>query len=157
MCIRDRINLSAISLDLGRIFSVESLLEILNNCIPPTFIIGISVIAITIIPIPPNHWSSALHNRIAFGMSSKFEIIVDPVVVVPDMLSKNALVKENSTLEKINGSDPKIAILNHDKDVNKKACCRFNFLSWSKLERKNNVPNIIVTIEAPKKDESISW
>jgi hypothetical protein len=90
-------------------------------------------------------------------MSSKLEIIVDPVVVIPDMLSKNALVKENSTLEKINGSDPKIAILNHDKDVNKKACCRFNFLSWSKLERKNNVPNIIVTIEAPKKDESISW
>ena len=34
---------------------LESLLDILNNCIPPTFIIGIRVIAITIIPIPPNH------------------------------------------------------------------------------------------------------
>ena len=29
--------------------------ELLNNCMPPTFIIGIRVIAITIIPIPPNH------------------------------------------------------------------------------------------------------
>ena len=29
--------------------------EIRNNCIPPIFIIGIRVIAITIIPIPPNH------------------------------------------------------------------------------------------------------
>ena len=43
-----------------------------------------------------------------------------------------------------------------DKEVNKKACWRFNFLLWSKFERKNNVPKIIVTIEAPKKEESIS-
>ena len=32
------ISLKAISLDLGKIFSDESLLDILNNCIPPTFI-----------------------------------------------------------------------------------------------------------------------
>ena len=44
-----------ISFDFGNNFSEESLLEILNNCIPPTFIIGIKVIAITIIPMPPNH------------------------------------------------------------------------------------------------------
>tara|TARA_A200000113_G_scaffold134632_1_gene121088 strand:+ start:141 stop:329 length:189 start_codon:yes stop_codon:yes gene_type:complete len=62
-------------------------------------------------------------------MLSKFEIIVEPVVVIPDMLSKKALVKENSTLEKMNGSDPKIAILSQDKEVNKKACCKFNFFS----------------------------
>jgi hypothetical protein len=45
------------------------------------------------------------------------------------MLSKKALVKENSILEKIKGRDPKIAMLNHDNAVNKKACCKFNFLS----------------------------
>ncbi len=61
---------------------------------PPTFIIGIKVIAITIIPIPPNHWSIALHNRIPFGVFSKSEIIVDPVVVIPDILSKKASVIE---------------------------------------------------------------
>ena len=44
-----------LSLDLGKIFSALSLLDILNSCIPPTFIIGIRVIAITIIPIPPSH------------------------------------------------------------------------------------------------------
>ena len=56
-------------------------------------------------------------------------IIVEPVVVIPDILSKKALVKENSTLEKIKGKDPKIAILNQDNAVNKKACCKVNFFS----------------------------
>ena len=32
-------------------------------------------------------------------------------------------------LEKKIGSDPKIAILSQDNAVNKKACCKFNFLS----------------------------
>ena len=83
-------------------------------------------------------------------------MIVDPVVVIPDILSKKAFVIEKLTLEKIKGRDPKIAILNHDKEVNKKACCRFSFFSWSKFDKKNNVPKIIVTIDAPKKDESSS-
>ena len=116
------INLNAISFDLGRIFSDESLFEILKSCIPPTFIIGINVIAITIIPIPPNHWSNALHNKILLGISSRLEIIVEPVVVMPDMLSKNAFVNEKSILENKNGSEPNIAILNQDKAVNKNAC-----------------------------------
>ena len=62
--------------------------------------------------------------------------------------------KEN--LEKTKGREPNIAIFNHDSAVNKKACCKFNFLSWSRFDKKNSVPNIIVTIEAPKNDESIS-
>ena len=82
--------------------------------------------------------------------------MVEPVVVIPDILSKKAFVNENSRLENIKGSEPKIAILNHDNAVNKNACCKFNFLSWSRFERKNNDPKIIVTIDAPKNDESIS-
>ena len=146
----------AISFDLGNIFSDESLFEILNNCIPPTFIIGIKVIAIIIIPIPPNHWRIALQSKILFGISFKLEIIVDPVVVIPDILSKNALVNEKFKSEKMKGNEPNIAMLNHDKVVRRNACCSDNFLSWSRLDKKNKVPNIIVTIDAPKKDESIS-
>ena len=71
----------------------------------------------------------ALQNKIPFGILSKFAIIVEPVVVIPDMLSKKALVNENSTLDKMKGKDPKIAILNQERAVNKKACCKFNFLS----------------------------
>ena len=72
------------------------------------------------------------------------------------MLSKNAFVKEKFTLEKTNGREPNIAIFNHDSAVNKKACCKFNFLSWSKFDKEKSIPKIIVTIEAPKKDESNS-
>ncbi len=45
------------------------------------------------------------------------------------MLSNIASVIDNSRFEKIKGNDPNIAILIQDKDVNKKACCKFNFLS----------------------------
>ena len=98
----------------------------------------------------------ARHNNIALGALSKLLIIVEPVVVIPDMLSKNESVTENSIEEKIKGSDPNIAILNQDNAVKRKACCRFNFLSWSRFDKKNKVPNIIVAIEAPINDESNS-
>ena len=58
-------------------------------------------------------------NNIPFGVSSRLEIIVEPVVVIPDILSKKALVKEKSKLEKTKGRDPKIAMLNHDNAVSK--------------------------------------
>tara|TARA_B100001059_G_C17328660_1_gene330164 strand:+ start:239 stop:481 length:243 start_codon:yes stop_codon:yes gene_type:complete len=76
--------------------------------------------------------------------------------VIPDILSKKAFVNEKFKSEKINGKDPKIAILNQESAVSRKACCKVNFLSWSRLDKKNNDPKIIVTIEAPKKDESNS-
>ena len=111
---------------------------------------------ITIIPITPRNCTIALQNKLLLGIFSKFGMIVEPVVVIPDILSKKAFVKEKLTLEKTKGKEPKIAILIQDRAVNKNACCKFNFLSWSKFERKNNVPQINDTIDAPKKDESIS-
>tara|TARA_Y100000813_G_C24053262_1_gene300297 strand:+ start:268 stop:753 length:486 start_codon:yes stop_codon:yes gene_type:complete len=132
------------------------LLEILNNCIPPTFIIGINVIAITIIPIPPSHCRIALQTKIDFGAVSRFTIIVEPVVVIPDILSKKASVIVKLSSEKIKGRDPKVAILSHARAVSKKACCKFNILSCLKFDSKNKVPNIIVIIAEMKKEESIS-
>ncbi len=76
------------------------------------------MIAIIIIPIPPSHCRIALHNKILFGISLRFEIIVDPVVVIPDILSKKALVKEKFRSEKTKGKEPNNAILNQDKAVN---------------------------------------
>jgi hypothetical protein len=55
------------------------------------------------------------------GAFSKFIIIVDPVVVIPDILSKNASVKDKFSLEKKIGRAPKIAIVIQDKDVSKNA------------------------------------
>ena len=46
--------------------------------------------AITMIPIPPSHCIIARHNKILFRRRSKSVITVAPVVVIPDILSKNA-------------------------------------------------------------------
>ena len=83
-------------------------------------------------------------------------MIVEPVVVMPDMLSKKESVMLKFRSEKINGSEPNIATLIQDKEVNKNACCKFNFLSFSRLDNKNKVPNITVIIEALIKEESNS-
>ena len=56
------------------------------------------------------------------GISLKFEIIVEPVVVIPDILSKKALVTVKFKSEKMNGKEPKIATLNHESAVRRKAC-----------------------------------
>ena len=70
-----------------------------------------------------------LNNNIALGELFRSIIIVDPVVVIPDMLSKKASVTDSFSSEKINGMEPKTAILNQDKAVNKNACCKLSFFS----------------------------
>ena len=77
-------------------------------------------------------------------------------MVIPDILSKKESVIDSSRVEKIKGKEPNIAILNQERAVNKKACCRFNFLSWFKFVKKNKTPNIIEIIEPPIKEESTS-
>ena len=129
-------------------------MDIINNCIPPIFISGIKVIAITMIPIPPNHWSIPLHSNIPWVVSFKLVIIVDPVVVIPDILSKKASVALNSMSENMKGSEPKMAILNQDKAVKRKAWGKLIFLSWSKLVSKKRIPKITVTIPELMKPES---
>ena len=46
--------------------------------------------------------------------------------------------------------------LDHDKKLNLQQAFLLTALSWSRFERKNNDPKIIVIIDAPKNDESIS-
>ena len=108
-----------------------------------------------------SHWRIALHRRIALGALSKSVIIVEPVVVIPDILSKKASVKFKFNFEKINGNDPKIAIDSHDRAVKIKAWGRSIFLSWSKLDKKNKTPNTIVIMDADTNPESnslkINW
>ena len=49
----------------------------------------------------------ALHNKILFGVFSKLVMTVAPVVVIPEILSNMASLKENSFGDKIKGRDPK--------------------------------------------------
>ena len=64
-----------------------------NSCMPPTFRIGSTAIAMTMMPMPPSHCSSARHNKIPVVRPSSPVITVDPVVVIPDIASKKASVK----------------------------------------------------------------
>jgi hypothetical protein len=136
---------------LGKIFSAVSEPFILNNCIPPTFSNGNIVIAITITPMPPNHCKRALQIRMPLGASSKFVIIVEPVVVIPDMLSKKESTNERFRSDNKKGKDPKIAILNQVKVVKRKAPCKFSFLSSCKFVRTRSTPiNEVINAEEIK-------
>ena len=98
---------------------------------PPIFNKGSMVIAITITPIPPNHWSIALQIKIPFGALSKSFIMVDPVVVMPDILSKKESTNDKLRVDNKKGIHPKIAILNQDKVVNRKLAA--NLVSYFPL------------------------
>ena len=76
----------------GKALSDLSEFSMRKSCIPPTRSIGITAIAITMIPIPPSHCKSARHNKIPCGAVSRPTITVDPVVEMPDIASKNASV-----------------------------------------------------------------
>jgi hypothetical protein len=67
----------------------------------------------------------------SLGELSKLTIIVEPVVVIPDILSKKASTNDKLRLDNKNGKLPKMAMLSQDKVVRRKACCRFNFLFFS--------------------------
>ena len=57
-----------------------------------------------------------------FGVSSKLDITVDPVVVIPDILSKKASLKFRPKFERKKGILPKKATLIQAIVENKKAC-----------------------------------
>jgi hypothetical protein len=59
---------------------------------PPLRSQGRIAIAMTTIPTPPSHCISARHNRRLRGMVSRPTSTVEPVVVMPDMVSKKASV-----------------------------------------------------------------
>ena len=98
--------------------------------------------------MPPSHCIIALHKRILFGLLSKSEIIVAPVVVMPDILSKKASLKLKSCVDNKNGKLPKVATISHAKEENKKVCLKFNLNSFSKFASTKSTPTKIVTNDA---------
>ena len=86
-----------------------------------------------------------------FGELSRSVIIVEPVVVIPDILSKKESTKDKSRFDNKNGIHPKIAILSQDNVVNKKACCKFSFLFSSRFVSKRSIPINMVMAEDERK------
>jgi hypothetical protein len=78
-------------------------------------------------------------------------MIVEPVVVIPDILSKKESTIDKLIFENMKGKHPKTAILNQDNAVSIKACCKFNFLFSSKFVRIKRVPTKAVIAADDKK------
>ena len=95
----------------------------------------------------------ALQRRILFGLLSKSEMIVAPVVVMPDILSKKASLNENVWLENINGKLPKIATVTQARVENKKVCLKFHLKFFSRFANIHKIPINIVT----KEDDIKLW
>jgi len=76
---------------------------------------------------------------------------VDPVVVIPDMLSKKESTKDKLRSDKNNGKLPNKAMLTQDKVVSKKACCKLSFLSSCKLVSTRSIPINTVIADDDKK------
>ena len=72
-------------------------------------------------------------------------MIVDHGDVIPDMLSNKESTKDKLRSDSQNVIHPKIAILNHDKVVRRKACCKFSFLFSSRFVRTKSIPINAVT------------
>ena len=78
---------------LGVIFSGMGLgTSALYSCIPPTFRKGRTARLRTMIPMPPSHWVRSRQKRMPLGLDWISVSTVAPVVVKPDMASKNASV-----------------------------------------------------------------
>ena len=90
-----------------------------------------------------------------FGDVSKSSITVDPVVVIPDILSKKDSLKERFKLESKKGILPKRAILIHASDEKRNACFKFNCFSLVKLVRTVKIPITIVIIADGKKTTAL--
>ena len=82
--------------------------------------------------------------------------MVDPVVVMPDILSKKESTNDKLRVDNKKGIHPKIAILNQDKVVNRKACCKFSFLFSSMFVSIRSIPINAVTEADDRKVLSFS-
>ena len=89
---------------------------------PPIRSSGRNTIATTMIPIPPNHCSNARQNSRPCGKVSRSDSTVDPVVVKPDIASKNASTNRASVAPSAKGSAPKTGSANQTPVVNKNVC-----------------------------------
>ena len=84
---------------------------------PPIPSKGMIAIARTIKPIPPSHCKSCLYRSNDLGSSSKPVITVAPVVVIPDIDSKNESI--GAIPNSKNGIDPTLANISQKNVITK--------------------------------------
>ena len=76
---------------------------------------------------------------------------MDGLRKIPDMLSKKESTNDKLRSDKKNGIDPKVAILNQERVVKRKTCCKFSLRSTSRLVSTRRIPiKAVTTAEARK-------
>ena len=103
-----------ISTNRGRGLSDLSELSILNSCIPPILRNGSKISPSDSIPSPPTHCIKALHKRIGRSKLNISVIIVDPVVVSPEVASNRESTKLKFAEEAANGIAHRMGSRNHN-------------------------------------------
>jgi hypothetical protein len=83
-------------------------------------------------------------------------MIVEPVVVIPDILSKKESTNDKLRSENKKGKQPKMAILSHDKVVKRNACCKLSFLFSSRFASIRSIPTKAVIAADDRKDPFFS-
>ena len=83
------------------------------RCMPRPSVMGRMAMAKTSTPIPPTQWERLRQKRRPLLMASTSVRMVEPVVVKPETISKNASKKEGISPEMIKGSAPKADISTH--------------------------------------------
>ena len=122
-----------------------------KSCIPPTLSMGRTAIAVTTIPTPPIHCSRARHIKTPRGISSRPVMMVDPVVVMPEVASNRASVRDKFTGSKRKGSALKTESVNHAKTVKTKAPRARNVGFGAYVIVAKSAPNKVVTPPATAK------
>ncbi len=138
----------------GRTFS-SSVSSARKICMPPTFRKGSTDIAMMMIPIPPSHCRMARHRSMPGGALSNPVMTVEPVVVMPDMASKNESVMDISISLSLKGKQEKIASENHTDVISTKAC--FVLIFWSsllQLRMREPPKKAVITIQKKKTFQS---
>ena len=105
----------------GKAFSDWSDDSMRKSCMPPTLSCGRMATAMTMMPIPPNHCSKARHRRMPGAARSRSVSTVAPVVVIPDMDSNTASVKDRLRSAKAKGRAPKMAMTSQLSVVSRNA------------------------------------
>ena len=106
----------------GRTLPAVSNASVRKICMPPTRSSGRNTIATTMMPTPPNHCSIERQTRTPRGRVSSPLNTVDPVVVRPDIASKNASTARASGSPSMNGIAPKTGSISQTPVVSRKVC-----------------------------------
>ena len=115
---------------------------------PPRRRAGKNVIAITIIPMPPNHCKNDRHNKILLGIFSTSVKVLMPVVLSEETDSKQASTNGIFNVQYM-GSAAKIDKTTHTRLVTKNASRIPSFMRSGHLFAKTRVPPIMPQTKRP--------